>query len=128
MELIEIAALYAAVNLLLIIVLSLRVVARRFSQQISLGTGGDEALEKRIRAHGNAVEYIPVLVICLILLALMIAPVWTLHVVGITGTLGRVLHAIGLSGTVLPARQVGTILTWLGCFAGIGLIIWQALT
>lgn len=108
------AAIYLAVNILLILVLSFRVVGRRRSAKVSLGTGGDADLEVRTRAHGNAVEYIPVTMLGLYVLASLGAPMWMVNAVGGVFTLGRILHAIGLSGTILPARAFGMVLTWLG--------------
>jgi uncharacterized membrane protein YecN with MAPEG domain len=123
------AAIYIAVNILLIFVLSLRVVGRRRSAKVSLGTGGDADLEVRTRAHGNAVEYIPITLLGLYALAAMGAPVWMIHAVGGVFTLGRVLHAIGLSGTILSARAFGMVLTWLGMLgAAAGLLAVPYLT
>ena len=54
------------------------------------------------------------------------APIWAIHGVGAVFTAGRVLHAYGLSATVLPARALGMVLTWLGMLAaGVG-VIWLA--
>ena len=108
------AAIYLAVNILLLWFLSFRVIGRRRSAKVSLGTGGDAELEIRTRAHGNAAEYIPITMLGLYVLAAMGAPVWMIHAVGGVFTLGRVLHAIGLSGTIMPARMVGMVLTWTG--------------
>ena len=55
----------------------------------------------------------------LVHLALLAVPVWAIHVLGGVFTLGRVLHALGLSATILWARQFGMILSWLGML-GIG--------
>lgn len=108
------SAIYLAVNTLLLLYLSLRVVGRRRSAQVSLGTGGDADLEVRTRAHGNAAEYIPVTMLGLFVLAAMDAPLWMIHAIGGVFTAGRILHAIGLSATILPARALGMVLTWLG--------------
>ncbi|MEJ0023776.1 MAG: MAPEG family protein [Alphaproteobacteria bacterium] len=56
----EIAALYAAINVVLLVVLIFRVVAARRANRVSLGDGGKPALLRAIRAHGNAAETIPV--------------------------------------------------------------------
>lgn len=123
------SAIYIAVNMLLIFFLSFRVVGRRRAAQVSLGTGGDADLEVRTRAHGNAVEYIPITMLGLFVLASMGAPVWMIHAVGGVFTLGRILHAIGLSGTIMPARAGGMVLTWLGMLgAAAGLLALPYLT
>lgn len=108
------AAIYLSVNILLLWFLSFRVIGRRQSAKVSLGTGGDAELEIRTRAHGNAAEYIPITMLGLYVLASLGAPMWMVNAVGGVFTLGRVLHAIGLSATIMPARLVGMVLTWTG--------------
>jgi uncharacterized protein len=120
------AALYIGINILILFFLSFRVVGRRRSAKVSLGTGGDSDLEIRTRAHGNAAEYIPVTMLGLFVMTQLAAPLWAIHAVGAGFTAGRLLHAYGLSATVLPARALGMVLTWLGMLAaGIG-VIWLA--
>jgi len=122
------AAVYIGVNILIIFFLSFRVVGRRRSAKVSLGTGGDAELEQRIRAHGNAVEYIPVTLLGLFALAGLGAPLWAIHAIGAGFTLGRVLHGFGLSGNVRPARAGGMVLTWLGMLAAAIGLIWLGLS
>jgi hypothetical protein len=122
MTVLSAAALYTGINILLLFLLSFRVVGSRMRTKVSLGAGGDPDLELRIRAHGNAAEYIPASLLGLIVLALLAAPVWAVHILGGVFTLGRLLHAVGLSATVLWARQFGMILSWLGML-GIGAFV-----
>ncbi|MEZ6012578.1 MAG: MAPEG family protein [Hyphomonas sp.] len=122
------AAIYVGVNIALLVFLGARVVGRRRSAQVSVGDGGDATLNLRIRTHGNASEYIPAFLVGLFMTASLGLAVWGVHVLGAVFTLGRVLHAIGLSGTVMPARAFGMILTWLPMLAVAGLLVWQALT
>lgn len=119
MAVLSAAALYTGINILLLFLLSFRVVGSRMRTKVSLGSGGDPDLELRIRAHGNAAEYIPASMLGLIVLALLSVPVLAIHVLGGVFTLGRLLHALGLSATILWARQFGMILSWLGML-GIG--------
>jgi len=107
-----ITSLYAAVLALLLIVLAMRVVAARRSFRVGLGTGGHAQLESRVRAHGNAIEYVPMLLLLLLLLeACGLRAMW-LHVLGIGIVVSRLLHAHGL------ARSHATSF---GRFAGAGL-------
>ncbi len=110
---IEAAAIYVGLNMLLLIYLAFRVVSRRQSAEVSIGTGGDAVLELRTRVHGNATEYVPAMLIGLVLAALMNAPVWVIHGLGVAFTLGRLMHAFGLGGTIMAARAGGTLLTWI---------------
>ena len=125
MTVLEIAAIYVGVNLLLLFYLSFRVVGVRFRKKISLGTGGDPDMEVRVRSHGNATEYIPGAMVALVVLALLQAPAALIHALGIGFTLGRMLHAFGMSGPI-QARQFGMILTWLGYLGFAGALIWFA--
>ena len=124
---IEIVAVYAAINLLLVVLLAFRVIGSRMTNKISLGAGGNEDMERRIRSHGNAIENIPSLLIAMVILAAMAAPIWSIHLVGVLLTAGRFFHAFGLSSSVMIARQIGTVLTLTGYLAGAGLLLWQAI-
>lgn len=113
----EAAALYAGVNILILLVLAVLVVAGRRKHKITLGDGGNDVFSRAVRAHGNAAEYIPAGIAGLLFLALMdetVVPFWLLHAAGISLTLGRILHGWGLhTGTLNFGRMFGMILTWL---------------
>jgi uncharacterized membrane protein YecN with MAPEG domain len=128
MTALEAAGVYVGVNVLLLFYLSMRVVARRFSTRISLGDGGDEELNLRCRVHGNASEYIPATLLVLFTGAMLGFSVLVVHIIGAGFTLGRLLHAFGLSKTVLAARQVGMILTWVFMLAAALGVTYVALT
>jgi uncharacterized membrane protein YecN with MAPEG domain len=122
MQLLEIAAVYAGVNILILLVLSVLVVAGRRKHKIRLGDAGNEDFLRAQRAHANAAEYIPAGIVGLIALALfdpVMSPLF-LHACGLLLTGGRILHAIGLHTGVLNAGRVaGMSLTWFA-FALIG--------
>lgn len=120
----QIIGLYIAINLLLNLVLAYRVSAGRVRTSLMTGTGDDvDPLYKASRAHVVNAEYTPIGLIGLIGLFILSASVWVIHAVGIALTLGRVLHAIGLSRSAdsTPPRMWGTLLTWFGqLIAGLG--------
>ena len=60
-----ITLLYAALCTLLILVLAGRVIAARWQHKVGLGDGGNTELNRRVRAHANAVEYVPLALILL---------------------------------------------------------------
>ncbi|WP_290494329.1 MAPEG family protein [Hyphomonas sp. UBA4494] len=109
----EVAGVYVAVNMLLLIYLAFRVVSVRQSAKVSVGTGGNEMLELRTRVHGNATEYIPSMLVGLVILALMGLPAWAIHVAGGVFTLGRLMHVIGLGVTIMAMRAGGILLSWI---------------
>lgn len=112
----EIAALYAGINILILLVLAVLVVAGRRKHKIALGDGGNEIFSRAVRAHANAAEYIPAALVGIVLLALFdpATPIWLLHAAGISLTLGRILHGFGLhTGTLNAGRMFGMMLTWL---------------
>jgi uncharacterized membrane protein YecN with MAPEG domain len=105
---------YAGLCALLVLFLAVRVAHWRFTHKIGLGDGGDRELLKRVRAHGNAVEYLP---LCLILLGGMElngyqAPL--IHGFGIALVLSRLAHAWGVSRSsgTSAGRLAGMTVTW----------------
>lgn len=118
---------YAGLNALILLVLSMRVVEARYRTNTAIGGGGKPAMMAPLRAHANAAEYMP---IALILLWALASPlgrsIWLIHGVGATFTIGRLLHAIGLSRSVGPSslRFAGMVLTWIAYVVGIAAVLW----
>jgi uncharacterized membrane protein YecN with MAPEG domain len=113
------AATYVALHAILLIVLAGLVVRERRRAKVGIGDGGDPRLKRAIRVHGNAVEQAVPTMALLIVLPLLAAPLWAIHLFGAATLLGRVLHAAGLgkSEGVTLGRQVGMILCWLAIIA-----------
>jgi uncharacterized membrane protein YecN with MAPEG domain len=112
----EIVALYAGVNILILLALAYVVVSGRRRHKITLGDGGNSDFNRAVRAHANAAEYIPAGLVGLLILGLLdpAAPLWLVHASGISLTVGRLLHGFGLNtGTVNIGRMLGTLLTWI---------------
>lgn len=119
-------AIYAGLNLLLLMALGLNVSMNRRKTQTSLGDGGDEAITRAVRAHGNHAEWFPGFIIGLTLAALTATPGYAIHILGAAFTLGRVLHAWGLLSTsgVSFGRFAGSVITLLSYLVlGAGLIL-----
>lgn len=117
---------FAALIAILFLVLSFRVIFYRRGNLISLGDHGDKALETRIRAQANCAEYAPIGLILLGLVEMNGAPASAVIVLGITLTLGRLLHGIGFWGNrpVMAFRVPGMILTTGMIFvAAVGLLL-----
>ena len=114
MQLLEIAAVYAGVNILILLVLSWLVVGGRRKHKISLGDAGNEDFLRAQRAHANAAEYIPAGIVGLVTLALFdpaTSPLF-LHACGLLLTTGRILHGFGLhTGVLNVGRMAGMAMT-----------------
>ena len=125
----RITGLYVALGLLLVLILAVRVVLRRWQARIGIGDGDDKELRKRIRAHGNAIEYLPIGLLGLLLLDLDGTNPALLHLCGIALIVARVAHAIGLSRTsgTSPERFFGIALTLLTLFVIAVLLLLQQL-
>lgn len=111
---------YCALLVLLGVVLAIRVILIRRKERIGLGSGDNKLLSRRIRAHGNFSEYAPLIILLLIGLALVNAPEWLIHLVGVAGLVGRSLHAIGLEKSAGESfgRVGGMMLTFTALLIG----------
>lgn len=109
-----ISGLYTGLCLILVVFLSWRVAQVRLASRTGLGTGGSPLLEQRVRAHGNAVEYLPMALLGLVLLELTGHAYWLLHALGATLLAVRIAHAWGLSQSAgrSPGRLAGALGTW----------------
>jgi len=126
-EAFQAVALWTGLTLLFILVLSMRISAGRRRLKVSVGDGGHPALLATTRAFGNAIEYIPVALVALAVVAVFYsAPV--VHALGGAFLLGRVLHAWGMAQVKQPAagRMLGMILTYLTFLASAVLLIFAA--
>ena len=86
----------AAAAAVLHIWLAARVSALRNSQKVSIGDGGNEALIRRMRAHANYGENLPVVLILLALLELAGGDPRILWGAAILFVIARILHAFGM--------------------------------
>lgn len=109
-----IAPIYIALIALLFLWLSLRVIAVRRRDHVSLGDGGSNALQRRIRAQGNCAEYAPIGLLIVLAVELQGHPGWIVHGLGLCLLVGRVLHGIALTRAApwMRGRVTGMVLTF----------------
>ncbi|AIY67690.1 glutathione metabolism protein [Pseudoalteromonas piratica] len=88
---------YAALLGLLYVYLSLATVSRRKKVLVALGDGGDKLLQKKVRAHGNFQEYVPIALILIAFFEYLGAFDWLIHLLAMALLIGRLLHAFGVS-------------------------------
>ena len=110
-----ITMLYAGLCAILVVFLALRVVQFRFRNKIGLGDGGNSELLRRVRAHANAVENMPLALLLLGGMELNGYPPALVHGFGATLFVSRAAHAWGLSHSsgTSKGRFLGSLFTWL---------------
>ena len=79
-----VTSIIAAVLTIIFVRLSFAVIGLRRKNQVGLGSGGYEDLERAIRAQGNFAEYVPFGIILIACLELNGAPWWLVAIPGIT--------------------------------------------
>ena len=89
--------LVASALTLIFIRLSFSVIRLRRANRVGLGSGGNEELERAIRAQGNFAEYVPFGLILIACLELNGAPWWLVCIPGVTLIAGRLIHAKGIN-------------------------------
>jgi len=92
-----ITPVFAGLLALLYVVLTVRVIAARRSERIGLGDQGNRKLMRRMRAHSNCAEYVPISLLLLLMLELMDGAPLLLWVLGTVLVAGRLAHAYGFS-------------------------------
>jgi len=126
MHLVPITGFYAALAAIIIALLSLNVGRTRTSSGIFIGDGGHAGLMGATRAHGNAVEYLPIGLLLMLCLELEHGSIILLHVIGILLIASRLLHAAALlrsTGSSAP-RLIGYCVTILAILvAAVALLV-----
>jgi uncharacterized membrane protein YecN with MAPEG domain len=100
-------ALYAGLNGLILLWLAIHVTTVRGREKISIGDGGNPAMIRAMRGMANFVEFVPLILLQMALMAAIGAPVWLIHVFGIALTLGRLAHGWHFSRDDAPGWQRG---------------------
>ncbi|MBM3615348.1 MAG: hypothetical protein FJX28_07920 [Alphaproteobacteria bacterium] len=101
--------LYALALGLIFLILFMRVSSVRSDAKISYGDGGNTLLLQRMRQHGNFIEWVPFVLILMILAEGMGAPALYIHISGVPLVVGRIAHPVGLKpdNAGHPLRYVG---------------------
>ncbi|MFM2415085.1 MAG: hypothetical protein RI911_778 [Candidatus Parcubacteria bacterium] len=104
----------------LFLFLSFKTIQARTKKKISLGHGNDDTLQKMIRAHANFTEYVPFILLLILLAEYRQMPRFFLVFLGGLLILGRYIHAYHFhtnqSGHIL--RILGMVLTLTTCICG----------
>ncbi|KJH72620.1 MAPEG family protein [Aliterella atlantica] len=100
------------------------------SKKLSTSEVGQEGtLQRKVRAHGNFVEYVPLGLLFIVALELMRSPIWLLWLLGSTLTLARIIYAWGVIKTYGPSisRAIGFFATWFVYIVGSSACIYYGL-
>mmetsp|Transcript_11080 Transcript_11080/g.27229 ORF Transcript_11080/g.27229 Transcript_11080/m.27229 type:complete len:153 (-) Transcript_11080:237-695(-) len=126
---------YGAILAIWYLVLTLRVIVFRRQNGIGLGDGRNNGMKRRIRAHGNFSEYVPLTLILIYPLEISGAPFFgnpvTIHTLLLLLLLGRLGHGYSLSFTEYNAigRVGGMALTLLSLLLAavfnIVIVLWK---
>ena len=122
-----ITSLYTALLALILIFLSIKIIQNRRSSKISLDENGDDFLQRKIRAHGNFIEYAPIFLIMLLLVKINGFDKYFIHFFGIIFIIGRALYAYGITIAEIRDknflfRQAGMFCTFF-CLSSLALIL-----
>lgn len=86
----------------------------RTKEKISIGTGGSDLMERRMRAQLNFAENTPWVLALIAAIELAGKGSSWLAIVGAVYMLGRVAHGLGMDGTSFGVgRSIGTVTTML---------------
>lgn len=120
-----VTSLLAGIFSLLMVPLSLQVSMRRAMLGVSAGDANDETLRRRVRAHGNFIEYAPMAVIAVGLIEFGGASRPLAVSLAAAFFLSRTLHAIGMLYTSTPTLRAGGMLIQHVAFlvAGVWLVL-----
>lgn len=100
-------ALYAGLNGLILLWLAVHVSMVRGRENVMIGDGGNPAMIRAMRGMANFIEFVPLILLQMALMAILGAPVWLIHVFGIALTLGRLAHGWHFSRDDAPGWQRG---------------------
>jgi uncharacterized membrane protein YecN with MAPEG domain len=117
---------YAAIFVLIFVFLSFRVIQMRASEKIVIGTGGNPAMERRIRVHGNFAEYVPLALLLLAFMEMQSHSRYIIHILCIVLLVARIVHVVGVTpvNENFPMRAGSIVVTFaVMVFAAIFLLI-----
>lgn len=104
---VPVTAFFAGIVALIYIALTVNVVRGRYQHKVSIGDGGKEAMTRRIRAHANFAEYVPLALVLMALNELNGMSANKLALLGALLVAGRISHAYSIMAA--EVRQGGHI-------------------
>ncbi len=132
MQLPSITAAYLGILAVVYAVLGLQVSRLRRGNKVLFGDGGNIKLRSAIRAHGNFVEYVPIIVLMVAMLEMSGMPAMQVHLLMGALLVARLLHPLGMYvGPRTLQFQIcrigGILLTLLVMLGAALLLLWRFL-
>jgi len=126
-NMLAVTGLYTGILAVMMFVLAYMTSARRREAKISLGSGDDEIMERRSRAFGNFIEFVPMLILLMAVFEIQGYPTVYVHSLGIVTLAGRLFHALGMTGklTIINGRFAGAFLTYMSLLLAGGFLIYN---
>ncbi len=120
-----VTTLYAGILGIIYIALSCFVIRGRLQNKINIGDSGNDEMLKRIRLHGNFIEYVPLALILIFLAEQEGVSEKLIHALGFALVMGRIMHPLGLYNKIGVSfmRSGGMILTFLVILVAAGFCI-----
>jgi uncharacterized membrane protein YecN with MAPEG domain len=127
-----VTAVYAAILGLIYFALSVWVVMGRAKLRIVNGDGGNTQLHRRIRAHANFAEYVPLILILAALIEGGGGAKAGIHLLLAPLVIARLMHPIGMVAAENSPRQFmfrapGALITWITLLAAAVLLLIRVL-
>ncbi len=126
---VSLTAAYAAVLALIITALGINVTVHRVKLKVSLGDGGNPEMLRMIRLHGNAIEYVPLALMLMLIYEINGGLPIALHIAGVALIVARLIQTAAMWGTEAPrpGRGIGQTLTWASIAALALLNLWKVI-
>ena len=105
-----VSSLYIVFNALILLKISVEVIKLR--TQYQYGDSSFYELQTTIRVQGNAMEYIPISMLLLLMMEMNGAPVWAIHLCGLIFITARILHYFSLKHREYTWRHFSRITTF----------------
>jgi uncharacterized membrane protein YecN with MAPEG domain len=104
--------LYGSISAILVGVLGANLSLVRLKKGLYIGKEVDKHVHRMVRAHGNAAEWVPLLIVLLLLLELSGLKSPVLHALGGAIVAARLVHAAGVYAKVPRLSMLGATLTY----------------
>jgi len=127
-----VTSMYAALLGLVLVFISVWVSAGRGKYDVFVGDGGQPNLLARMRAQANFVEYVPLILILVLLLEGRRTSIYIIHLLLLPLLIARILHPFGMvapskSPQQLLCRAIPAGITWLVLIVAALLLLYKGI-